>query len=199
MGEFFVYSFFAGIVFLLFPIVADVDLYLDAQENRGWFSVSLYHRLRLFGGYAQLKPEGIVFHLTKKKALILPYAEMADARKKFELTRGFQICKYHQVLEFGGAHDARSILIAALFSAFGSAAYAMIREKYAFLSFRSGVIFHTKPCLKGSIRVAAVMNGLVLGIALLKKSLEELIKWMKKRKSTVSLKRLRKNLRVSST
>ena len=50
MGEFFVYSFFFGTLLFLFPIFVDADLYLDACENRGWFSISLYHRLRLFGG-----------------------------------------------------------------------------------------------------------------------------------------------------
>ena len=82
MGEFFVYSFFLGALLFLFPICVNADVYLDAHENRGWFSVSLYHRLRLFGGYAELRGEGFVFHLTKKKAVVLPYAELAATRKK---------------------------------------------------------------------------------------------------------------------
>ena len=57
MGEFFVYSFFFGTLLFLFPIFVDADLYLDAYENRGWFSISLYHRLRLFGGYAEVRGE----------------------------------------------------------------------------------------------------------------------------------------------
>ena len=198
MGEFFVYSFFFGTLLMLFPVFVDADIYLDARENRGWFSLSLYHFLRLFGGYAQLRQEGIVFHLSKKKAIVLPYGEMSNARKKFEITKGFQLMRLHQLLETGGAQNAKSILLAAILSALGGTAYAFLREKRAALSFQSRVIFYNRPCLKASIGVTAVMNGLVIGIALAKKTMEGFIKWMRKRKSTVSLKKLRKNLRASS-
>lgn len=197
MGEFFVYSFFFGALLLVFPVFVNADVYLDARENRGWFSLSLYHRLRLFGGYAELRAEGFVFHLTRKKAIVLPYAELSNARKKFEVTKGFQLSRFHQVLEVGGAQDARSILFAAALSAAGGTAYSLLREQNAALSFRSRAIFHNEPCLKGSVRVTAVMNGLVLTAALTKKGMEGFLKWMKKRRSTVSLKRLRKNLRAS--
>ena len=198
MGEFFVYSFFLGTLMLLFPIFTDVDVYLDAYENRGWFSLSLYHVLRLFGGYAQLRSEGLVFHLTKKKAVILPYSGMADARKKFEVTKGFQFMRFHQIIETGGAQNAASALLASVFFAIDGTAYAILHEKYPFLSIRNVAVLHHERCLKGCIRITAVMNGLVLVVALTKKILEEMIKWMKKRKSMYSWKKLQKNLRASS-
>lgn len=198
MGEFFVYSFFFGTLLMLFPVFVDADIYLDARENRGWFSLSLYHFFRVFGGYAQLRGEGIVFHLSKKKAIILPYGEMSNARKKFEITKGFQLMRFHQLLESGGAQDAKSILLAAGLSAVGGAAYAFLKESNAALSFRSRVIFYNRPCLKASLGVTAVMNGLVITIALTKKTMEGFLKWMRKRRSTVSLRKLRKNLRASS-
>ena len=198
MGEFFVYSFFFGTLLVLFPIFLDADVYLDAYENRGWFSLSLYHCFRLFGGYAQLRREGVVFHLSKKKAIILPYSGMADARKKFEVTKGFQLMCFHQILEVGGAQNASSALFASVFSSASGTAFAILHEKYPFLSFRNTAVLHHERCLKGCIRITAVMNGLVLVVALTKKILEELIKWMKKRKSMYSWKKLQKNLRASS-
>ncbi len=193
MGEFFVYSFFFGAILFLMPVYVSADLYLDAAENRGWFSVSLYHTLRLFGGYAELRGEGLVLHLSEKKAVIVPFSEMAGARKKFEVTKGFQLCKFHQLLETGGAQNANSILFAAFFTAASGIAYAFLHEKSAFLSFRSRTILYNRPCLKGSIGICAVMNGLVLTIAFAKKATEEFLKWMKQRKSTASLKKLRKD------
>lgn len=198
MGEFFVYSFFFGTLLFLFPIFVDADLYLDAYENRGWFSISLYHRLRLFGGYAEVRGEGFVFHLSKKKAVILPYGEMSNAKKKFEVTKGFQPVRFHQLLEIGGARDARSVVFAALFSAVSGATYSVLHEKYEALSFRNTAVLHQGACLKGSIRISAAMNILVLGMALTKKIMEDFLKWMKKRKSTASWKKLQKSLRASS-
>ncbi|MFQ7036068.1 MAG: hypothetical protein ACLRTQ_10580 [Candidatus Borkfalkia sp.] len=40
--------------------------------------------------------EGIAFHLTKKKAVLLPYKELGNTRKKFEITDGFQVYSYHR-------------------------------------------------------------------------------------------------------
>ena len=197
MGEFFLYSFFAAALLLIFPVIADVDLYFDAAENRGWFSVSLYHKIRLYGGYAELRREGAVFHLTKKRAVILPYSGFPEVGKKFEITRGFQLMRLHQVLETGGAQDARGMWFAAVFSALGGAIYAYLKEDQPFLSFRSRAICHSQRCLRGCLQLSAAMNLLVLFIALMKKLTEVLLIWIKKRRSTVSLRKLQKNLRGS--
>ena len=83
MGEFFIYSFFFGMLGFLFPVFVYLDGYADTSENKLWFSLSVYKFFKVFGGYAQIKKEGLVFHITDKKAIILPYAEMTDTRKKF--------------------------------------------------------------------------------------------------------------------
>ena len=39
---------------------------------------------------AEVRREGMVLHLTKKEAYVLPFSEMAAARKKLVITQGFQ-------------------------------------------------------------------------------------------------------------
>jgi len=94
MGEFFVYSFFFGIMGLLFPVFVYFDSYLDVKENKCWFSVSFYKYFRFIGGYIQLTKDGMAIHLTKKTAFLVPYNQMADTRKKFEITKGFQLYSF---------------------------------------------------------------------------------------------------------
>ena len=196
MGEFFVYSFFFGELFTFFPVFVYADFYLGVAANKGWFSLSLYHRLRLLKGYAQLRREGIVFHLTKKKAFILPFAEMSSARKKFEITQGFQPWRFHQVLEMGGAEDVRMCMIAAAIRAFGGALYGIAKEKYATISLQNNVILYEESRLRVSVQTATVFNGLVLSMALGKTILEGIIEWMRKKRSTASWKRRQRSSQV---
>ena len=191
MGEFFVYSFFVSTALFLFPVFLYIDAYADVAENRAWFCISLFHKLKLFGGYAQLRAEGLIFHLTKKKAFLLPYSEMANARKQFEITKGFQLWRFHQIVETDGADEPKGILVATLMNLAAGTAFSILRESHSFLSLKARSLLHNEKCLKFSIRAAVVLNGLVLAVALTKKVLEGLIVWIKK--LTASWKRRQKN------
>ncbi len=189
MGELFIYSLFFGTLFFFFPIFVYVDGYVDAKENKCWFSVSLYRFFKVFGGYLQIKKEGIVFHLTKKKAVILPYKQMAATRKKFEITKGFQLWRFHQTIETGGAEKISGILIAAVLQSVGSAIFSAMQTAHPFLSLRNNTLLSETNNLKITLQAATVFNGLVLTIAITKKILEAIINWIKEKKSTTSWKK----------
>lgn len=191
MSELFVYAFFFGTLLFLFPIFVYTDGYLDVRENRLWFSVSLYKHLKLFGGYAQLDREGIAVHLTKKKAVFIGYGKMTDTRKKFEITQGFQLWRFHQIVETCGAEKIYGILLAAGMQAIGGAAFSYLQTKYPFISLKNGILLTESPNLKITLQVAAVFNGLVLSVAIAKKLLEVFINWIRSKKSTAYSKRRR--------
>ena len=196
MGGLFLYAFFFGTLLFFLPVFVYADLYLDAARNRGWFTISLYHRLRVFSGYLQLRREGAVLHLTKKKAVILPFREMPAARKRFEVTDGFQPWKISQVVELGGAGRAETALLAAFLRAAGGAAYAVAKERYARVGLHTSVLLCKIPRLRVSMQAAAVCNGLVISLALGKIVLEGIAEWMKKRRSTAFWNRRRKSSRA---
>lgn len=189
MGEFFVYSAFAGTLLFLFPVFVYIDSFVDAAENRAWFSVGVYRFLRLIGGYGQLDREGICLHITKKKAFFLPYDSMADTRKKFEITKGFQLYTFRQIVETGGAGQGYGIFLGALLQAASGAAFSLMQTKRPFLSLKNSTLLSEEPCLKLTTRSVFVFNGLVLAIALTKKALEACITWIKSRRSTTFSKR----------
>ena len=189
MGDVVVFCVFFAVLLFLFPVFVYVDAALDFKENRCWFSVSLYRRAKVFGGYAQLLREGIAFHLSKKKAVLVAYDKMTDTRKKFEITKGFQLWRYHQTVETGGARSPYGVLVAAALQSTGGAVCSMLQTRHPFLSLNSGVLLTEQPALKLTVQTAAVFNGLVLLIALIKKCLEALINWIRKKRLTASLKR----------
>lgn len=193
MGEFFVYSFFFGVLGFLFPIFVYADGYADIKENKLWFSFSLYKYIKVFGGYVQIRKEGIVFHLTKKKAVILPYGQMLDTRKKFEITKGFQLYRFHQIVETGGADQPYGVMIAAALQTAGGQIFSVLKTAHPFLSLKNGTLLTEENGLKISVQVVTVFNGLVLTIAFAKKILEALINWIRKKRSTASWKKQQSN------
>ena len=191
MGEFFVYSTFAGFLLTFFPVFLWLDAYVDARGNRAWFSFSAYRFMKIFGGYGQLDKEGIAVHVTKKTALFLPFDKLGDMRKKFEITKGFQLWKFHQTVEIGGADNVYGVLVAAGIQSFASGAFAYLRTKHPFVSLKNCTLLAEDPCLKLSFENAVVFNGFVLGMAITKKLLEALINWIRKKRSTASWKKQR--------
>ena len=193
MGEFFVWSTFAGFLFTFFPVFLWLDTYVDIPKNRAWFSLSLYRHIKIFGGYGQLDREGVAIHLTKETAVFIPYDKMADTRKKFEITKGFQLWRFLQTVETGGADSIGGIIIAAALQSLGGGTFACLRTRHPFLSLKNDTLLGEKACLKLSVEAATVFNGFVLGMAFTKKALEAILKWIRKRRSTAFLKKQRSN------
>lgn len=189
MGELFVYSFFLGIFFFLFPVFVYIDAFVDVRENKCWFALSLFKYFKIFGGYIEIKKPGIVFHLTKKKAVILPYKELAPMRKKFEVTKGFQLYRFHQIVETGGEGKPLGVFIgAAILSASGQV-FSVLHSLHPFLSLKNGVLLTDHADLKLTFQTVTIFNGLILSIAIGKKILEAILNWIRKKESTASWKK----------
>ena len=189
MGEFFIVSAFLGALLFIFPQYMRVEAHLDVQENKCWFFGGLYRHIKIFGGYGQLEPDGIALHITKKKAFFIPYDKMADTRKKFEITQGFQLLSFHQVLETGGAESVYGVMLGALSNSVTGTLFSVLQTRHPFLSLKNNLLLTNRSELKITLQSEVVFNGLVLTIALTKKLLEVIINWIRTKKSIASLKK----------
>ncbi len=183
MGEFFIYSLLFSVAGLLFPVFVYADIYADVGENKCWFSLGLYKHLKLFGGYLRFRKEGIALHISRKKAILLPYGKMADTRKQFEITKGFQIYRFHQIVEVGTRGNAAGIMIAALLQSLSAQIFSVLQTNHPFLSLKNSTLLTEERSLKISLQTVLVFNGLVLSLAIGKKLLEALLNWIKEKKS----------------
>lgn len=193
MGEFFIYSFFLGMLFFLFPVFVYLDGYTDLRENKYCFSLGLYKYLKVFGGYMQLTSDGIAVHVTDKKAIFIPYKNMTDTRKKFEITKGFQLYRYHQVIETGNVNSPYGFLLAGFLQSLGGGIFSVMQTKHPFLSLKNSTLLTEEGTLKISVQAVTVFNGLVVTIALSKKILEAIINWIRKKRLTASWKKRQSN------
>ena len=161
MGEFFIISAFVGALLFLFPLYVSVEAHLDVKENKCWFRISLYRHLKILGGYGQLIKDGIALHITKKKAIFIPYAKMADTRKKFEITQGFQLMRFHQIIETGGAESIYGIMLGAVSNSIAGSVFSILQTKYPFVSLKNNLLLTNRTELKVTLQSEVVFNGLV--------------------------------------
>lgn len=177
-------------VFLLFPIFVRINVFADAADRKLYFSLYLLRIFKLYGGYMTFGKEGLTFHLTDKKAVLLPYREMVDTRKKFEITKGFLVLKYGQVAEIGISENAALgvLVVSAVNIITGVWAGYLAANKNCGACTGDIILHEDRNCLKFSLSATVMFNFAILLLAgakiLLRKIAEAVYEKRKKGKRT---------------
>jgi hypothetical protein len=80
---------------LLFtPIFLTIDWYYDALKGKFVFSLNLMNCIKIFGGYITSYEKGFAVHKNKKTAILLPYTEIKDKRKRFSYLKTFRLHRF---------------------------------------------------------------------------------------------------------
>ena len=90
---------------LIFPIFINLYLLLDINMKKAYFSIYLYDVIKVLGGYAQVIKSGFAFHLSEKKAIILPFRSFFGIKQNYNLTNNFKIISFSNCLEIGNNND----------------------------------------------------------------------------------------------
>lgn len=162
---------------LLCPIFLTIYLYTDLRSRKSWFAFYVLRYIKLHGGYAALYRAGVAFHLTNKKAVLLPYKEMLGANKKFRITRGFRMLAYSHVFEAGSRENAAGALaLSALMQSGTAVACGVLRKRKKCRSFKADTLFYTDAdVLKLSQRVVLVFNLFIVLAAAAKLLLRKIL------------------------
>lgn len=178
----------AAAALLLLPLVVSVHLYFDAAQKKLFFGVYILRAVKLRGGYAAPAPRGIALHLSRRRAVLLPYGELFAAGKKFKLARGFSVADAAFVLEVGRAEQPALALFAAAaarIAACMGAAYLRARTKAGGLHMdvllRAG-----EDCCKASGRILIAFNLAVLLAAAAKLLLRKMMQGGKQKGASQS-------------
>ena len=169
-----------GIALILFvPIVVESDTHADLNAKKLTFGVYLYGKIKVIGGYISSYPGGIVLHIAKNKAVLLPYRGMNEKRKKFLFVKAFKLRYFAITSETGGEYllpvSIAHTTLKALFYGFGG------KREHVNLWLKNG------DDLKVAINLVAWFNIFILLKEFLK-FLKEKMKWIiekKIKKSTV--------------
>ena len=96
----FIFIVWIVVILLFFPIFISGSFHYDMNRKKYAFIIKLY-ALKIMGGYLTVYPGGIAVHLSKKKALIFPYKNMNDDKKKFSFTKVFRLLRLQVTTETG--------------------------------------------------------------------------------------------------
>lgn len=188
MENAYVYGAVAGAVLLLFPVFLSLDAYTDLTKNKLFFSVYAFRFFKVIGGYICLEKEGLAVHISRKKAIFVPYAQMQNERKKFEITAGFQIITFKASLEIGDEDfPTAAFFITAVLRILSGTVFPALQKGRKFMRLENGVLLrHGGNAAMLTLHLVTAFNLLTVGIALTKILLEAIINlWQKKRKKNI--------------
>ncbi len=89
---------------LFFPIYLEADAHYDMNRRKFAFAVYAYKILPIFGGYAATYNGGIALHISKKRAILIPYSKVNDERKKFSIVKTFRLKSFILTTESGAEY-----------------------------------------------------------------------------------------------
>ncbi len=88
---FFFFNIINFIVQLFLPIPLKTNVHYDMNRRKFCFSVYLFYFIRIFGGYIATYKGGLALHISNKKAILLPYAQINNERKRFSFVKTFRL------------------------------------------------------------------------------------------------------------
>lgn len=89
------------LILLFFPIYLKADGHYDMNGRKLAFSICLYRYLRVFGGYIATYKGGLAMHISPQKAILIPYKDINNERKRFSIMRAFRLNKLNITMETG--------------------------------------------------------------------------------------------------
>ncbi len=89
------------VVFLFFPIFLETDLHYDMNRRKFGFVIFVFRIFKIIGGYAGTYQGGIALHISPKKAILIPYAQMNKERKRFSFMKTFRLRSLRLTTETG--------------------------------------------------------------------------------------------------
>lgn len=89
------------VIFFITPIFINGKFYFNKKHLKLFYKITLFGFIKILKGYAEVIEEGIIIHLTKKKALLIPYNNIFEIRKKVEPLRDYHLIKANFYFNLG--------------------------------------------------------------------------------------------------
>lgn len=185
MGRFFsvILPFLIAGAILFFPIYLEGDAYYDVNKRKFGFILKAYKVIKLFGGYVATYRGGLAVHISPKKAILVPYSDLDNERKRFSFVQTFRLKTLSLTTETGVEY----LLPVSFFQIITKTAFLIIGKIKKTEHIHSRVWLTDGDALKISLNCLVYFNLFILlcnFIKFLKEKIE--ILWQKRtKKSTI--------------
>ncbi|MBP5193678.1 MAG: hypothetical protein J6126_03000 [Clostridia bacterium] len=174
MTPFFIILIITALLFM--PVTAGAECCFDVLKGKLYYGVYLFAKIKIVRGYVQLKKTTAEIKIGKK-VKVFPYKKIFEDRKKFDIFFGFQLAELSLLLEAG--KEEKSVLPLAAASAFstaGSVILPVVKTRSPTTKLYCGAeVYENKNLLTLHFNVYILLNAVLLGIAVVKKLLENFI------------------------
>ena len=103
------------VILLFFPIYLKADGHYDMNGRKLAFSIGIYRYFHILGGYIATYQGGLAVHISPQKAILIPYKNLDNERKRFSIMRRFRLNKINITVETGPEYLLSSIVMQTLF------------------------------------------------------------------------------------
>ncbi len=90
-----------SVIIVIFPIFISGEFYLNKNQIKLFYKIKLFGIVKIIDGYAELIDDGIILHLTKMKAVLLPYSNIFEIKKKVEPLKDYHLINANLTLNIG--------------------------------------------------------------------------------------------------
>ncbi len=164
-------------IVLIFPIFLSINLEYSQNIKLLRYQIKLFGLLSIFGGYVELVEDGIVIHLSKRKAVLIFYKDLVSMRKKFEPLKDYHIFKLKTDVYIGLLdYEAEKINFATLYTIFFNIIGQYASQYKSYVTLNNNIyLFEKDNFVKFIINTTFVFNILMIIISIIKIILEKII------------------------
>jgi len=169
------------IISLIFPIFLKINIIFNDKQKL-MYNIKLFSLVKVIGGEIGLLKEGIVIHLTKRKAIIIEYKDIVSIRKKFEPVKDFHFISFNSNIKIGDNNFLLLIKLAYSYMFFINIIERIIKINKPYLDLDNSItIYENKDVFEMFCKINLVFNILVILISLIKIFMEKKIYAIKRR------------------
>lgn len=171
---------FAFIIVLIFPVFLTTYFYIDGNKKQLYFCLKIFSKIKILSGYIQFIKDGIAIHLTKKKAIIIPYLIKFDLQKTYKLAKEYNVIQFFSIIEHGNVDLIEKYKISMLYSSINNLICPIIQYRKQYLKIKNDLIlYELNSKIKVTIKLVLVFN-LISIISTIIKIILEKISWIEK-------------------
>ena len=87
--------------FLIFPFFIGFHIDANYQKKKIFYRIDVFSFIKVLNGYVQAKKDGIFIHLTKRRAIMVPYENIVSIRNKVKPLRDYHVINFNSRLYLG--------------------------------------------------------------------------------------------------
>ena len=87
-------------VLLIFPIFINIKLFFCKENKKLFFAINCF-MFTIIGGYVEQIKEGFAIHVTKNKAIIIPYKKVLGLKSSVKPLKDYHFIKLNMEIDIG--------------------------------------------------------------------------------------------------